>query len=308
MKVVIKGGAGGVGSSAAFNLLLSGVSCDVVLVDSRPDMITSHVMDLEQTLTLGAGRSVRGGDNSDLIDADVVVVCASAPLRLNNSRLEFLFENAPIIEEVCDHLSRAGRDWPGALIIVTNPVDPLCALAQRRTGIDRRRVIGYTINDCLRLRTGIGKVLDVAPASIDAWVIGEHGDCCVPLFSRVKVNGVPVALSAEQQNEAEEFLRSWYPRHVALNSGRSSTWTSGLGVARMVASIAQDRKELMPASIVLAGEYGIEGVSLSVPVTLGRQGVDMIHEWSLTPKEQEGLRFAALQASKSTDAIICRRV
>jgi malate dehydrogenase len=303
VKVVIIGGAGGVGSSVAFNLLLRGEPYDVVLVDLNPNMIASHVMDLEQTFALGATNTVRGGDEADMLDSDVVVICASVPLRLNSSRLVFLKDNVAIVNRISDFLANMGPDWGGVLLIVTNPVDPLCTWAQRRMGLDRRRILGYTLNDSLRLRTGISQVLDVAPQTIDAWVIGEHGDSCVPLFSRVKVTGAPVMLTAEQRGKAEEFLRSWYVRHVALNSGRTSTWTSGLGVARMVASIAYGKRDLCPASIVLAGEYGIDGVSLSVPVSLGRRGAEEIHEWDITPEERAALHVAATRVREVTNTI-----
>jgi malate/lactate dehydrogenase len=124
-------------------------------------------------------------------------------------------------------------------------------------------------------------------------VLGEHGDACVPLFERVLVDGAPVTLSDDQRAEAEEFLRSWYIRHVALDTGRTSTWASGRGLAQMIQCIARDTGELWPASVVLAGEYGIEDVSLGVPVSLGRQGVREIHEWPLTSSEQEALERAA---------------
>jgi malate dehydrogenase len=303
VKVVIVGGAGGVGSSVAFNLLLRGEPYDVVLVDSNSNMLTSHVMDLEQTLVLGAGRSVRGGTEGDVFESDIVVVSASVPLRLNNSRLVFLRDNAPIVNRISDLLTKAGPNWNGVLLMVTNPVDPLCTWMQQRTGLDRRRILGYTLNDSLRLRAGIGKVLDAAPQSIDAWVIGEHGDSCVPLFSRVKVTGAPIELTAEGRRKAEEFMRSWYVRHVALGSGRTSTWTTGLGVTRMVAAIAYGKGELWPASIVLAGEYGIEGVSLCVPVSLGRRGVEEIHEWEIAPEERAALHEAAARVREATNTL-----
>lgn len=303
VKVAIVGGGGGVGSSAAFNLLLRNEPYDVVLVDSSPKMIASHVMDLEQTLALGATRSVRGGEEAEALDSDVVVMCASTPLRLNSSRLVFLNDNAAIVNRIGDLLATAGPDWGGVLIMVTNPVDPLCTWTQRRTGLDRRRVLGYTLNDSLRLRTGVSQVLDAAPQSVDAWVIGEHGDYCVPLFSRVRVTGAPVTLTVEQRSRAEEFMRTWYVRHVALDSGRTSTWTSGLGVARMVAAIAHGKGEVWPASVVLAGEYGINGVSLGVPVSLSRRGAEVIHEWEITPEEREALHAAAARVREVTDTI-----
>jgi malate dehydrogenase len=292
VKVVVVGGGGGVGSSTAFNLLRLPGEHEVVLVDCRAEMVTSHVMDLEQVLELGGNGRVRGGPPEEALDADVVVVTAATPLTVNTSRLAYLTSNAEILRGFVDLLRGADRG-AGVLLVVTNPVDPLCSWIQRRTGIERGRVLGYTLNDTLRLRTGIAKALGVEPGTVDAWAIGEHGDACVPLFDRVRVGGEPVTLTAAARAEAEEFLRTWYVRHVGLDSGRSSTWTSGLGVARMVAAIADDSGELLPASIVLDGEFGVSGVSLSVPVTLGRRGAARIEEWPLTREQAMAFEHGA---------------
>jgi len=285
VKVTLVGGAGGVGASVAFNLVLMRGGHEIVLVDNRPAMIASHLMDLEQTLELSPGCSVRGGVLADVQDSDVVVLLSSTPLTVGTSRLEYLAKNAAIADAL---VAPAG----GTLVVVTNPVDPLVTRLQRRTGLDRRRILGYTINDSLRLRTGLTRALGVAPGSVDAWAIGEHGDLSVPLLDRVTVNGEPVHPTAEQAAAAEEHLRTWYVKHVALDSGRSSTWTSGLGIARMVVALDGDG-ELWPASVVLEGEYGIDGIALTVPVTIGRGGAEQIHEWELAPRELAALQAAA---------------
>jgi malate dehydrogenase len=233
-----------------------------------------------------------------------VVVTASAPLTVNSSRLEYLTTNAEVLAGMVD-LFEANAPWPGVLVVVTNPVDPLCTWIQARTGIDRGRVLGYTLNDSLRLRTGIARALGLDAGVVDAWVLGEHGDECVPLFDRVRVADELVELSLEQRAEAEEFLRSWYVRHVALDSGRSSTWTSGVGVARMVTAIAADAEELWPASIVLRGEYGVDGVALSVPTMLGRRGAQ-IREWPLAADDRAAFQRGAAAVRDATRRIETR--
>jgi malate/lactate dehydrogenase len=116
----------------------------------------------------------------------------------------------------------------------------------------------------------------------------------VPLLDRIRVDGAPVALSAEQQRAAEEFVRGWYIRHVALDSGRSSTWTSGHSIARMVAELrGPPTGAPWPASVVLEGEYGIDGVALTVPVTFGDGGVAAIHEWDLSAEQDAAFRAGA---------------
>jgi malate dehydrogenase len=289
MKVTIAGGAGGVGASTAFNLVLRRTPREIVLLDSRPEMITSHAMDLEQVLEQAPGCSVRGGDASDLADADIAVLISATPLTVGTSRLEYLGKNARIADELGDALPSG---WGGLLVVVTNPVDPLVTRLHRRTGLDRRSILGYTLNDSLRMRTGLAKAIGVPPGSVDAWVLGEHGDLSVPLYSRVEVDGRRIELTDAQIAAAEEYLRTWYVKHVALDSGRSSTWTSGLGVSRMVAAL-DGEDGLWPCSVVLEGEYGIHGVAVTVPVTLGRSGVERIHEWEITPAELTALHASA---------------
>ena len=289
MRIAIVGGAGGVGASTAFNLLRDGGPDEVVIVDSRPPHITSHVMDFDQVLEQSPGASVRGGDASDLADADIVVVTAAVPLTVNTSRLVYLEQNAAIVDEVADALPDG---WDGVVVLVTNPVDPLVLRFRDRTGLDRHRVLGYTLNDSLRLRTGIANAVGAAPGAVDAWMIGEHGDSSVPLWSRVRVGGEPRTLTLEARESAEEYVRTWYVRHVALDSGRSSTWTSGLGVSRMVSAIRDDAGAVWPVSLVLEGEYGIDGSAVSVPVILGADGAREVVEWELADDE-----LAALHAS-----------
>jgi len=216
-------------------------------------------------------------------DADVVVVCAAVRLTENASRSVYLSGNVRIVDAIAERL----EDWDGVLVMVTNPVDALCS----RLGGDRRKVLGYTFNDSLRLRTAIAQARGVAPERVEAWVLGEHGDAGVPVFSRVRIDGEPVSLNPEERATAHEFVRTWYRRHVALDSRRSSTWTTGAGVAQLLCALQAGGETV--ASVRLQGEYGIEGVSLGVPVTLGPAGVQAIHEWNLEAEELAALHRAA---------------
>jgi malate dehydrogenase len=289
VRVAIVGGGGGTGASTAFNLLAQQTPVEVALVDARAEMVASHVWDLEQVLELAPGATVVPGDETHVREADVLVITAAAPLTVNTSRLVYLEDNARILAGVADMLTTG---WPGVVVVVTNPVDPLVTWFRRRTALHRLRVVGYTINDSLRLRTGLANAFGLPAGAVEAWAVGEHGDAFVPLFDRVTVGGVSRMPTPAEADVAVEFVRNWYVRHVALDSGRSSTWTTGLGVSRMVRAILAGG-ELWPASIVLEGEYGIDGVAVSVPVTLGPSGAEEIHEWDLTEDQQRGLLAAA---------------
>lgn len=298
MKVVIFGGAGGVGSTTAFSLLSSARTYEIVLIDSRPEMTTSHVMDLENVPPLsGNAGGVRAGRPEDALDADVVVVGASVPLRLNSGRSVFLAENARIVEQVLAPLR--GPAFGGVVLLLTNPVNELLTWAFRSGWLPRERLVGYTLNDALRLRTGVARTLGVAQPEVRAWVLGEHGAGQVPLLSRISVAGERVELTPEQRADVLEYTGTWYARHVALDSGRTSTWASGLGAARMVEAIAAGDGTVLPAAVVLRGEYGVEDVALGVPVRLGPEGVREVLRWELDPRERRGMRDAAAAVDRS---------
>jgi malate dehydrogenase len=288
MKVVVHGGAGGVGSSAAFNVLAEGLQAEVVLVGTDEAMLTSHAMDLEQVPELVCAGTVRTGALEDLGDADVAILAASVPQRPDMPRTEFAAENGEILRRVAALLPVTA-----SAIVVSNPVDALVTRLWGDTTLDRRRLLGYTFNDSLRLRTGVARAIGAASGAVDAWVLGEHGETAVPIWSRLRVAGAPVDLEPSARAAAADFVRGWYRRHVALDSGRSSTWTTGLGVARMVAALAGEGPQLMPASVVLDGEYGIQDVAVGVPVTLGPGGAQEIHEWPLPADELDALRASA---------------
>jgi malate/lactate dehydrogenase len=290
-RIAIVGGGGGVGSSLAFNLLVRPEPYDVGLVDGHSGRARSHEMDLQQVVAAGASGSISVVGPDAVLAADVVVIAAAAPLTLNHSRMVYLRDNLEIVRKVTAAIT-AG--WPGTIVMVTNPVDPLCTWLRGALGIDRRRIVGYTANDSLRLRTAVGDQLGVPSARVDGWVLGEHGDACVPLLDRIRVDGNPVALSAEQERAAVDFVRGWYVRHVALDSSRSSTWTSGHNVARMIAELlGPPTGDPWPVAVALEGEYGIDGVALSVPATLGDGGVAAIQEWDLSAEQDAAMRAAA---------------
>jgi malate dehydrogenase len=231
--------------------------------------------------------------------ADVLVVSASVPQLLTDTRNASLEDNAAIVAELADRLA----GWDGVLLMVTNPIEPLAMVARARTGLAVERVLGYALNDTLRLRTAIAGVVGAPPGEIDACALGEHGPGVVPIYSRVFRAGAPLDLSAGQRAAASAFVTGWFARHVALNSGRSSTWTTGLGIAQMVDELRAPTGTALPASVALRGEYGIEGVSLTVPVVLGPGGVQRIESWELDPDEAEAMRRAAGQVAETAARI-----
>lgn len=299
-EIAIIGAGGGVGSSVAFNLLLQEGQYDIAMVDGRSGMARSHEMDLQQVVAAGAAGSVRIVGLDEALDSHIVVITASEPLTVNRSRRVYLHGNAEVVRTVTEGI-RAQGDWPGIVLLVTNPVDVLLTWLHRLGGLDRHRLLGYTANDSLRLRTAVADQLEVPPHTVDAWVLGEHGNGCVPLMDRIRVAGAPVQLDPEQRRLAEDFVRGWYTRHVALDSGRSSTWATGLGVARMVHALLTGGNDTWPASVVLEGEFGVRGAALSVPVSLGTGGLEQVHEWQLEEADRAALLAAGDAVAAAAD-------
>lgn len=301
MKVAIIGGAGGIGSSVAFNLVRTQTPYEILVIDNRPNMITSHVMDIQDALSLGGAKSVRGADISEAVDADIIVLSAAVPLTLNTSRDVYLAANSAIVASIVDPLVAAG--WDGIFILMTNPVDTLLTWVAERTGWSSKKLLGYTLNDTQRFRTGISQALGIAPQRVGCWVIGEHGAGQVPVMGSVTVDGEPMELTPAQREIALDYADNWYVRHVALDSGRTSTWSSGIGGALMIEAITHSSPLPFPASVIQQGEYGLSGMSLSVPVYLSPEGVQGVEVLELSEAERSKLEETAHKISEMAAAI-----
>lgn len=291
-KVTIVGGYGGVGSALAYTLSSTDAPCEVVLIGLRSEFVASQLMDLGG-ITPFTHTAVRSGDIDDFASSDVVVITASVPYEPLGSRLDFLSANVEVLRPYFRALAELPADWPGHVIVVTNPVDPLTTWLGHSARFDRHRILGYSWNDSLRLRIAVGRILRAAPSEVVGWVIGEHGDGCVPLFDRISVGEVPVRLSPEQQRSVHAEIRGWYARWAALGVSRTTAWTTANGVARMIHDLASRTAADWCAAVPLNGEYGIDGVAIGVPITLGLNHVPPVHEWRLAQHDSHALHQAA---------------
>ena len=274
VKLGIIGAAGTLGSCAAFAIATQGLVDELVLMDLNTKLLKSHQMDLETAVTPIKKMTVRTGSAEDLGGCQVVVQTAGAPWRQISARAELLEDNLPIIRETAELLKRYCPD--AVVITATNPVDPLNYALYRTTGMDRKQLIGYTLNDSIRLRMLTAGALGVDSIEVEGTVIGEHGEHQVLLFSSVRVKGEPVLLSEDAKAQIRAEIPKILHAYESLGTGRTSGWTSAVGLADMVRAIVEDSGQIFPCSVILAGEYGQEEISISVPVRLGRGGVKEI--------------------------------
>lgn len=288
MKTTVIGAAGVLGSCSAFNLIVQKLSDIVLMIDPWASMLKSHWLDLAT-----AGKvydvDVRMGGYEDMVDSDIVIDTAGAPSGSIASRSELLPSNLPIIKE---HAEKIGQYCPDAVVITaTNPVDPLnYAMYLLSKKKDRRKILGYSMNDSIRLRMWSADALGVETGRVEGTVIGEHGHSQVMLFSTLRVDGKPVELDAATRQKIREMPPQMLHAFESLTPKRTAGWTTAVGIADTVRAIGAGTKTMIPTNVVLEGEYGLRNISMTVPAVLGKGGVQNIQVLELTPEEQEGLK------------------
>ncbi|OFW62136.1 MAG: hypothetical protein A2133_05565 [Actinobacteria bacterium RBG_16_64_13] len=290
MKITVVGAAGSVGAPAAFYIGVSGLVEELVLIDVRPNVVQQHALDMNTAMsTLGV--SVKAGTYEDLVGSDVVINAAGVPQGLIADRMEMLPKNIPLVRDVALAVKRY---CPAAFVITaTNPIDPLSYATWLVGGFDRRQVVGYSLNDSTRFREIVARTKGVKTSQVQAMVIGEHGSTQVPLFSSARIDGRPVSFGEAEKQAVRDEISTVLRRYEELQSGRTAGWTSAVGLAALTRAIALDTGEFFPCSVVLDGEYGRRGLSLSVPVKVGRGGVQGIQEWELAPDERDAFERSA---------------
>ncbi|MCU0907652.1 MAG: L-lactate dehydrogenase [Rhodobacteraceae bacterium] len=278
MKVGIIG-AGMVGASAGFALALTGGASDVVLVDANPARAQAEAEDIAHAVPFGRALTVRAGGYPDLAGAGVVILAAGVSQQPGETRLALLARNAAVFGDVIGRVMAVAPD--AILLIATNPVDIMTDIATRLSGLPPERVIGSgTILDTARFRSLLGAHLGVAPQSVHAHVLGEHGDSEVLAWSTARAGSLSVtdfaaqvgaAITADVRATIDDGVRRAAYRIIA---GKGATWHGiGAGLARIVRAVAGDEQAVLTVSVRRDAILGIGPVTLSVPRVVGRRGV-----------------------------------
>jgi len=294
MPLVTVVGSGRVGSEVAEMILLRDLA-DVVLIDIVEGLAKGEALDLAHMASiLGVNRDVRGSrEYRDMEGSDIVVIVAGVPRKPGMTREELISVNAGIVKQV----SEAIREYAprSRVIVVTNPMDAMVYVAWRVTGFSRERVIGFGPSlDSARLRDVLSRRLGKPRTSIEALVLGQHGEAMVPIFSHTRVEGKPVKeiLSPEELKQVAEEVRKAGAEIIRLR-GFSSHHAPGAGVAELVETMIRNSPRLIPTTVVLQGEYGCRGIPLAVPTIVSGVGVERVLEIDLDREEREGMRRAA---------------
>ena len=297
-RVVIVG-AGNVGATFAYALVQSGLTSEVVLVDSNGARAEGEAMDLAHAVPFSRPTRVRPGSIEDCADAAVTVITAGAAQRPGETRMDLARRNDAILSGIVPNVARANAN--GIIVITSNPVDVLTARAVGWAKLPAGRVIGSgTILDTARFRSLLAERLQVDPRSIHAFVIGEHGDSEVAVWSSANVAGVSLRDytshmglpldDAEMANIATDVRDAAY--EIIERKG-ATQYGVAAGLLRLVEAILRDQHTILSVSSPIPGYYGINGVCLSLPAVIGRNGVERVIEISLSPDEQASLRRSA---------------
>jgi malate dehydrogenase len=301
-KVSIVGAAGTVGAAAGYNIALEDIADEVVFVDipEQEDVTVGQAADTNHGIAYDSNTEVRQGDYSATEGSDVVVITAGLPRSPGDTRLDLADDNAPIMEDIQDSLAEHNDDF--ITVTTSNPVDLLNRHLYESGDRPRNHVIGFGGRlDSARFRYVLSERFDVPVQNVDATILGEHGDSQVPVFSKVRVDGEDLTVTDDEKEEILEDLQQ-SAMNVIERKG-ATEWGPARGVAHMVEAILHDTGEVLPASVVLGGEFGHDNVGFGVPAKLGSDGVEEIVEWELDEFEQEQMQEAADKLSEQYDEI-----
>ncbi len=288
-------GAGHVGATTAQRIAERSIA-DVYLVDIVEGLAAGKALDMMEAAPLvGHSSTIEGGTEYGPAEgSDVVVITAGVARKPGMSRDDLLSTNGEIVSGIVEEITKVAPD--AILIMVTNPLDVTTHIAMEVSGHPRERVMGMAgALDTARFRAFIGMELDCSPVDVQAMVLGGHGDSMVPLASSATVGGVPVTqlIDANRLEEIIQRTRDGGGEIVGLLKDASAFYAPSAGVTDMVASILRNEGRVIPVSVLLQGEYGIEDTFVGVPVKLGAGGVEEIIEVDLSEAEAAALQTSA---------------
>ncbi|SCE93596.1 malate dehydrogenase (NAD) [Micromonospora coriariae] len=295
-------GAGFYGSTTAQRLAEYDVFDTVVITDiveGKPaglalDLNQSRAIEGFETKVVGVTTGPNGEGYEAIEGSDVVVITAGLPRKPGMSRMDLLETNAKIVRQVAENVAKYAPN--AVVIVVSNPLDEMTALAQLATQFPKNRVLGQAgMLDSARFTNFVAEALNVPVASVKTLTLGSHGDTMVPVPSKSTVNGKPLreAMPAEQIEELVVKTRNGGAEVVALLKTGSAYYAPSAAAARMAKAVAEDSGEVMPVCAWVDGEYGISGVYLGVEAEIGAEGVKRVVETDLDADERASLLAAA---------------
>lgn len=289
-------GCGYVGAASVFSLMQSGLFSEIALIDADRDKAEGEAMDISHGIPFMKHMTIYAGDYEDVRDAGIVIITAGANQKPNETRLDLVQKNVAIFKQIVPQIAQKG--FEGIILVVANPVDILTRVAQKLSGLPENRVIGSgTVLDTARLKYSLSGHLGVDSRSVHAFIIGEHGDSEIAVWSSASISGVPLNDFCEMRGhyhheeateQIEERVRN--SAYEIIERKHATYFGVAMAVKRICEAIVRDEKSILPVSTMMHGEYGIDGVVLSMPCIVGKDGIETKVPIALSEEEKADLQ------------------
>lgn len=303
-------GSGNVGSTFAFALMSSGLAREIVIVDRNEMRAKGEAMDLSHGASFVPPTEISYGGYNKCIGSDIVVITAGARQKPGQTRIDLLKANLEIFKDIIPRVTKHAKD--AILLIVTNPVDILTYAALKISKLPKQRVIGSgTVLDSSRFRFLISKHCHVDPRNVHAYIIGEHGDTELPVWSNANIGGILIkdycprcgtcpGYKKELTEIFEEVKKSAYK---IIEAKGATYYAIALALVRIVGAILRDENSVLPVSTIMEDYYGIKDICLSIPSIVNKKGVEKVLAIKLSDEEQKSLKASALALRKIKEKI-----
>jgi L-lactate dehydrogenase len=292
-------GAGFVGSTTAYALMMEGLASEIVIVDINKDKALAESMDLSHGASFVKPVEVKAGDYSDTSDSDIVIITAGVGPKPGETRLDIINKNLSVFKSIVPEVVKHSPN--SILLVVSNPVDVLTYITYKLSGFPASRVIGSgTVLDTSRFRYMLGKHFEIDARNIHTYIMGEHGDSEIAAWSITSIAGMSVDQYCSKvcrdcegefkYNIAEDVKNAAYE---ILNKKGYTNYAVALAIRRIVEAILRDEDAILTVSSLLTGEYGIEGIYMGIPTVVGASGSKKKLEVPLDDRELKKLKSSA---------------
>ena len=303
-------GCGFVGSASVYSMMQSGLFSEIVLIDANRKKAEGEALDIAHGLPFCKPMDIHAGTYDDIVDAAVIIISAGAAQKPGETRLDLVHKNVNIFKSIIPEISK--RNCPGILLVVANPVDILTYAALKISGFPPHRVIGSgTVLDTARFQYLLGEHLDVDSRDVHAFIVGEHGDSEIAAWSCANISGIPIHNICEMRGFMDHDYET---RRIAtevkdsayniIEKKGATYYGIGLAVTRICEAIVRDEEAVLPVSSLMTGQFGIEGVCLSMPAIVDASGLNTLIPLELDEAEQNALKESADTLKKVIDEAI----
>jgi len=295
-------GCGNVGSTFAFSLMISGLAREIVLIDRNQERAKGECMDLNHGASFVRPVKISSAGYEGCQGADVVVITAGAKQRPGQTRIDLVKVNVDIFKEIIPEIMKYAKG--AILLVVSNPMDILTYAALRISGLPKNMVMGSgTVLDSSRLKYLISEHCRVDPRNVHAYIIGEHGDAELPVWSNANIGGMVLSrycptcdrhADCDYKMELGDIFKNVRDAAYRIIETKGATYYAiGLALVRIVEAVLRDENSVLPVSTLISDYYEIDDVCLSIPSMVNKKGVEKFLKQELSPAEQEGLRRSA---------------